>query len=96
MSILFGRSSIYIFPTNHHYTNMSTCSESPETTEPIPSQSKHHGSGRCWAKEETALLEKHREEYREASETACGNIVSEVLQEMLDIVQNGRKFEKKE
>ena len=75
---------------------MSTRSESPETAEPIPSQSKHHGSGRCWAKEETALLEKHREEYREASETARGNIVSQVLQEMLDIVQNGRMFNKED
>jgi hypothetical protein len=75
---------------------MSTRSESPELLEPIPSQSKHHGSGRSWAKEETALLEKHCEEYREASETAHSNIVSDVLQELLDIIQNGRMFKKEE
>jgi hypothetical protein len=75
---------------------MSTRSESPETPEPIPSQSKHHGSGRCWTKEETALLEKHREEYREAGDTARSNILLEVLQEMLDIVENGKLFKKEE
>jgi len=75
---------------------MSTHSESPETSEPIPNQSKHHGSGRCWTKEETALLEKHREEYREASDTACSNIMSQVLQEMLDIIHNGKMFNKEE
>jgi hypothetical protein len=75
---------------------MSTRSDSPETSEPIPSQSKHHGSGRCWTKEETTLLEKHREEYRDASDTARGNIMSEVLQQMLDIVHNGNKFNKEE
>jgi len=41
-------------------------------------------------------LEKHREEYKEAGDTARGNIVSEVLQEMLDIVHNGKLFKKEE
>lgn len=81
---------------DHHSTIMSMRSESPETPEPIPTESKHHGSGRCWTKEETALLEKHREEYREAGDTARSNIVSEVMQEMLDIVQNGKLFKKEE
>jgi hypothetical protein len=75
---------------------MSTHSESPELSEPIPSQSKHHGSRRCWARQETALLEKYCEEYREVSETACSNIVSNILQELLNIVQNGRMFKKEE
>jgi len=75
---------------------MSTCSESPETSEPIPNQSKHHGLGRCWTKEETALLEKHCEEYRGASGTAHGNIMSQVLQEVLNIIHNGRVFNKEE
>jgi hypothetical protein len=86
--------------TSSHLTTiipiMSTRSESPETSKPISSQTKHHGSGRCWTKEETALLEKHREEYKEAGDTARGNIVSEVLQEMLDIVHNGKLFKKEE
>jgi len=75
---------------------MSTRFESPDTSGPIPSQSKHHGSGRCWTKEEIDLLEKHREGYREANDTARGNILSEVLQEMLDIVHNGKMFKKEE
>jgi len=74
---------------------MSTRSQSPEPSEPI-SQSKHHGSGRHWTNEETGLLEKHREEYREASDSDRLNIVSEVLGEMLDILHNGRMFKKEE
>ena len=75
---------------------MSTRSESPEPSEAIASQSKHHGSGRHWTKEETGLLEKHHEEYREVSDSDCLNIVSEVLGEMLDILPNGRTLNKEE
>ena len=75
---------------------MSTHSESPEPSAALPAQSKHHGSGRHWTNEETAVLEKHWEEYREASDMAHANIVSGVLEEMLSIVQNGKSFNKEE
>ena len=48
---------------------MSTHSESPEPYAALPAPSKHHGSGRHWTDEETAVLEKHWEEYREAGDT---------------------------
>ncbi|EDR06010.1 uncharacterized protein LACBIDRAFT_329228 [Laccaria bicolor S238N-H82] len=72
---------------------MSMCSESPK---PSDSQTKHHGSGRCWTKEESELLEKHRDEYREAGDSACANLLSDVLQKMLDILPNGKMFNKEE
>ena len=48
----------------------SARSESPK---PSASQTKHHGSVRAWTKEETALLDNYREEYREANDTACSH-----------------------
>ena len=75
---------------------MSTHSGSPEPSAALPAPSKHHGSGRHWTDEETAVLEKHREEYREAGDVARANIVSGVLEEMLSVVHNGKSFNKEE
>ena len=75
---------------------MSTHSQSPEPSAPLSSQTKHHGSGRHWTDEESALLEKHREEYRDANDAARAEIFSRVLQDMLDILPNGKSFKKEE
>ena len=80
----------------HHYIIMSTRSESHELSAALPAQSKHHGSGRHWTDEETAVLEKHWEEYREASDVARANIVFGVFEEMLQILHNRKSFKKKE
>ncbi|EDQ98084.1 uncharacterized protein LACBIDRAFT_336286 [Laccaria bicolor S238N-H82] len=75
---------------------MSTHSQSPEPSAPLSSQTKHHGSGRHWTDEESAVLEKHREEYRDANDAARAEIFSRVLQDMLDILLNGKSFKKEE
>ncbi|EDQ99218.1 uncharacterized protein LACBIDRAFT_335227 [Laccaria bicolor S238N-H82] len=75
---------------------MSTHSQSPEPSAPLSSQTKHHGSGRHWTDEESALMEKHREEYRDANDAARAEIFSRVLQDMLDILPNGKSFKKEE
>ncbi|EDQ99325.1 uncharacterized protein LACBIDRAFT_335133 [Laccaria bicolor S238N-H82] len=75
---------------------MSTHSQSPEPSAPLSSQTKHHGSGRHWTDEESALLEKHRQEYRDANDAARAEIFSRVLQDMLDILPNGKSFKKEE
>ena len=62
---------------------MSARSESPK---PSASQTKHHGSARCLTKEETAVLDKYHEEYREANDTACATIVSNVWEEMRNML----------
>ncbi|EDR04227.1 uncharacterized protein LACBIDRAFT_330704 [Laccaria bicolor S238N-H82] len=75
---------------------MSTHSQSPEPSAPLSSQTKHHGSGRHWSDEESALLEKHQEEYRDTNDAAHTEIFSRVLQDMLDILPNGKLFKKEE
>ena len=70
---------------------MSAHSESPK---PSTSQTKHHGSARAWTKEETALLDKYCEEYREANETARATIASNVWEEMRNVLDTGKLLNK--
>ena len=70
---------------------MSARSESPK---PSASQTKHHGSARAWTKEETALLDKYRKEYREANNTARATIASNVWEEMQNVLHTGRLLNK--
>ena len=64
---LFLKTTISWIMTGHV---ASARSESPK---PSASQTKHHGSVRAWTKEETALLDKYREDFREANDTACSH-----------------------
>ena len=70
---------------------MRARSESPK---PSASQIKHHGSARAWTKEETALLDKYHEEYREANETAHATIASKVWEEMRNVLDTGKLLNK--
>ena len=51
-------------------------------------------SARAWTKEETALLDKYREEYREANETARATIASNIWEEMQNVLDTRKLLNK--